>query len=82
MLRPNTMARYGALGLARLGHVPASCWEWGTGAGSTTSKTGVVKLSGQVKIVTMIPSISTFKEVGRRRGTSDETEKCHVRVDY
>ena len=43
--------------------------------GSITRRTGMIKLSGHINIVTMIPYISKFKEVGRRSGTSEWERK-------
>ena len=47
-------------------------WGWDIGAGSITRRTVMVKLSGQINIVTMVPHPS-FKEVDRKWGPVKET---------
>lgn len=50
-----------------LGHVPTSGWGYCAVTGSISRRRGMIKLLGQINIVTMTPYTSKFKEVGRRR---------------
>lgn len=52
----------------------SSGWGWDIGTSSITRRTVMVKLSGQINIVTMVPHPSTFKEVDRKGGPVKETK--------